>query len=404
MSKKEWDLGQKGSSLKKQKERAVLVGLAYGQQTETRLREYLDELKLLADTAGAETIKIFTQNLSQPDSRTFIGKGKAEEIEGYVKSHNIDLVIFDDDLSGKQTNILESIMKCKIVDRSSLILDIFAERAQTAQAKTQVELAQVQYLLPRLKGLWTHLERQQGGIGMRGPGEKEIETDRRIIDKKIKLLKENLAMIDRQSAIRRKNRSNVIRVSLVGYTNVGKSTIMNLLTDAEVLVENKLFATLDTTVRKINLEGTNFLLSDTVGFIRKLPHHLVESFKSTLDEVRESDLLLIVTDLSHPQMEDQLVTVLKTLNDLGAAEIPTMIVGNKLDKYREVTFDDYVLPEEKNEIMAEHLEHLRNQFEYPWVMISAASGENIPQFKEELAQMVRTLQQQKFAHHFNQEK
>lgn len=399
MSKKEWDLGQKSNSLKKARERAVLVGLAYGQQTEAKLREYLSELQLLAETAGADTIKIFTQNASNPDSRTFIGKGKAEEVEAYVKSHDIDLVIFDDDLTGKQTNILESMMKCKIVDRSSLILDIFAERAQTAQAKTQVELAQVQYLLPRLKGLWTHLERQQGGIGMRGPGEKEIETDRRIIDKKIKLLKEKLELIDKQSVNRRKNRSSTIRASLVGYTNVGKSTIMNLLTDAEVLVENKLFATLDTTVRKINLNGINFLLSDTVGFIRKLPHHLVESFKSTLDEVRESDLLIIVTDLSHPQMEDHLVTVLQTLNELGAAEIPTLIVGNKLDQYKKVVFDDYVLPEEKKEIMAEQFEHLQNRFDYSWIMISAASGENVPEFKKILSQMVDSLSRKKFAHY-----
>ncbi|HNU17755.1 MAG TPA: GTPase HflX, partial [Saprospiraceae bacterium] len=334
----EWNIGQKSSGLVRQKERAVLVGLVYGLQTEDKLNDYLDELAFLAETAGAETIKRFTQKLPHPDNRTFVGKGKAEEIRNYIEDHDIDLVIFDDDLTGKQVNILEAMFKRKIVDRSTLILDIFAERAQTAQAKTQVELAQMQYLLPRLRGLWTHLERQQGGIGMRGPGEKEIETDRRIVNEKIKLLKDKLAVIDRQNTTQRKNRSNTVRVALVGYTNVGKSTLLNALSGADAFVENKLFATLDTTVRKVTLNKIPFLLSDTVGFIRKLPHHLVESFKSTLDEARESDFLLHVVDLSHPGMEDQLITVQKTLHDLGAQDIPTLIVGNKIDAYKKNLF------------------------------------------------------------------
>lgn len=399
----EWNIGQKSSGLVRQKERAVLVGLVYGLQTEDKLNDYLDELAFLAETAGAETIKRFTQKLPHPDNRTFVGKGKAEEIRNYIEDHDIDLVIFDDDLTGKQVNILEAMFKRKIVDRSTLILDIFAERAQTAQAKTQVELAQMQYLLPRLRGLWTHLERQQGGIGMRGPGEKEIETDRRIVNEKIKLLKDKLAVIDRQNTTQRKNRSNTVRVALVGYTNVGKSTLLNALSGADAFVENKLFATLDTTVRKVTLNKIPFLLSDTVGFIRKLPHHLVESFKSTLDEARESDFLLHVVDLSHPGMEDQLITVQKTLHDLGAQDIPTLIVGNKIDAYKKNLFDDFLSNAEKKEILAEQLEHFQRNFPQPWIFISAYTGENLDALKSLLADKVKEIYETKFPHQFHKE-
>jgi len=398
----DWNVGQKSTGLLKETERAVIVGLIHGMQTEEQLEDYLDELAFLAETAGATTIKRFKQKLPHPDSRTFIGKGKAEEIKEYVSEHDIDLIIFDDDLTGKQVNTLEGMFKRKIVDRSTLILDIFAERAQTAQAKTQVELAQMQYLLPRLKGLWTHLERQQGGIGMRGPGEKEIETDRRIVNDKIKLLKDKLAVIDRQNVTQRKNRSNTVRVALVGYTNVGKSTIMNALSDADVFVENKLFATLDTTVRKITLNKIHFLLSDTVGFIRKLPHHLIESFKSTLDEVRESDLLLHVVDLSNKNMEDQLVTVQHTLNQLGADNIPTIIVGNKLDAYRQQLFDDFLSQTEKQEILAEQIEHFKSNFDHPWIFISAATGENMDEFKDVIYERIKMISNQKFPYQQNQ--
>ncbi len=399
----EWNIGQKSSGLIREKEKAILVGLVYGLQTEDKLNDYLEELAFLAETAGAETVRRFTQKLPHPDNRTFIGKGKAEEIKHYIENHDVDLVIFDDDLTGKQVNILEAMFKRKIVDRSTLILDIFAERAQTAQAKTQVELAQMQYLLPRLRGLWTHLERQQGGIGMRGPGEKEIETDRRIVNDKIKLLKDKLAVIDRQNITQRKNRSNTVRLALVGYTNVGKSTLLNALSGAETFVENKLFATLDTTVRKVTLNKIPFLLSDTVGFIRKLPHHLVESFKSTLDEVRESDFLLHVVDLSHPGMEDQLITVQKTLHDLGAQDIPGIIVGNKIDAYKKSLFDDFLTNTEKKEILAEQLEHFQRNFPQPWIFISATTGENMDALKEVLSEKVREIAEIKFPHQFHGE-
>ncbi|MCL4164068.1 UNVERIFIED_CONTAM: hypothetical protein GTU68_017914, partial [Idotea baltica] len=298
-----------------------------------QITEYLDELEFLALTAGAKTVKRYIQKLDHPDKRTYVGKGKIEEIAEYVEEiEDINLIIFDDDLTGKQTSILEELIKVKIIDRSSLILDIFASRAQTAQAKTQVELAQMQYLLPRLRGLWTHLERQRGGIGMRGPGEMEIETDRRIVRDKISLLKKKLIKIDQQASTQRKNRGELIRVALVGYTNVGKSTLMNMLSKSDVFAENKLFATLDTTVRKIVLDRMPFLLSDTVGFIRKLPHHLIESFKSTLDEVKESDILLHVVDISHPQYEDHIETVNNTLIELGATDKPIVMVFNKIDR------------------------------------------------------------------------
>lgn len=377
---KGWNLGEKKkfqANTEENLERAVLVGLIQKDQTEELITEYLDELEFLALTAGATTVKKFTQKLSHPDSRTFIGKGKLEEIQEYVETHDIDLVIFDDDLSGKQTNILEETLKRKIVDRSTLILDIFAARAQTAQAKTQVELAQMQYLLPRLRGLWTHLERQRGGIGMRGPGEKEIETDRRIVRDKIALLKKKLEKIDVQNQTQRQNRGEMVRVALVGYTNVGKSTLMNLLSKSEVFAENKLFATLDTTTRKVVWDGMPFLLSDTVGFIRKLPHHLVESFKSTLDETREADILLHVVDIAHPQFEDQIKTVNATLKDIGAGEKTTLFIFNKIDLYREKYFDPYLDKGTAEEILTELSSNLKNQFEHDNVFVSAIERENI---------------------------
>ncbi len=385
----QWNLNKKssaGPSL--QKEYCVLVGLVTQEQTESLVREYLDELEFLAQTAGAETLKVFIQK-QNPDPRTFIGKGKMEEIARYIESHpEITLAVFDDDLSGKQINILEENLKVKIVDRSTLILDIFASRAQTAQAKTQVELAQTQYLLPRLRGMWTHLERQKGGIGMRGPGEQEIETDRRIVRDKIALLKERLAKIDKQAQTQRKTRGELIRVALVGYTNVGKSTLMNLLSKSEVLAENKLFATLDTTVRKVVLGSMPFLLSDTVGFIRKLPHHLIESFKSTLDEVVESDILLHVVDLAHPQFMDHIRTVNNTLKELKADNKPTLLIFNKVDLYRDKNFDKYLDENTRNEIMDELKTNLKNSFEYDNIFISAITKENIAELRDKLSDMI----------------
>jgi len=387
----EWNVGSSDKKgLKQQTEYAVLVGLVTRIETEEQVQEYLDELEFLALTAGAVSVKRYIQKLPHPDTKTFIGKGKLEEIKTFVdEREEINMVIFDDDLSGKQVSILESTLKVKIVDRSSLILDIFASRAQTAQAKTQVELAQMQYLLPRLRGLWTHLERQRGGIGMRGPGEKEIETDRRIVRDKISLLKKKLEKIDQQNMTRRKNRGNMIRVALVGYTNVGKSTIMNMLSKSDVFAENKLFATLDTTVRKVVLERMPFLLSDTVGFIRKLPTHLIESFKSTLDEVLESDILLHVVDISHPQHEDQIRTVNNTLKELGAIEKPTLFVFNKIDRYRELYYDQLMDEEAKQEIEYTLQASLRHQFEHDNIMVSALTKENINELRDRLTQMVR---------------
>lgn len=374
-----------------EREKAVLVGVITSMQSEAQVNEYLDELEFLADTAGATTMRRYTQKLPQPDSRTFIGKGKLEEIAEYVELKEIDLVIFDDDLTGKQVNLLETALKVKIVDRSTLILDIFANRAQTAQAKTQVELAQMQYLLPRLRGLWTHLERQRGGIGMRGPGEKEIETDRRIVRDKISLLKKDLEKIERQNQTQRKNRGAMVRVALVGYTNVGKSTLMNLLSKSEVFAENKLFATLDTTVRKVVWDAMPFLLSDTVGFIRKLPHHLVESFKSTLDEVRESDLLIHVIDIAHPQYEDQLKTVTQTLNELKVGEKDIYYVFNKLDAYRDTYFDERLEEETKDEIESELLQSLISQHGDRIALVSATTGEGINELRERLAKEIKEI-------------
>ena len=395
----EWNLGDKGPKLvKRELEKAILVSVITPNITDERAEEYLAELDFLARTAGAQVVKTFTQRMPQINSHTFIGSGKAEEIALFVEENEIELVIFDDDLSAKQANTLEALMKVKILDRTTLILDIFAERAQTAQAKTQVELAQMQYLLPRLRGMWTHLERQRGGIGMRGPGEKEIETDRRIVRDKIALLKEKLSKIDQQAQTQRKNRGELIRVALVGYTNVGKSTLLNAISKAEVLAENKLFATLDTTVRKVVLQAMPFLLSDTVGFIRKLPTHLVESFKSTLDEVRESDLLLHVIDLSHPQMEDQMKVVTKTLMDIGAGDKPVLYVFNKLDAYRNRFFDAYLKEEEKAVLEAEMRQHWLEQSNGRAVFTTATDKENFDELRDMLYKLVHDLYVERYPH------
>jgi GTP-binding protein HflX len=391
MQQNNWNLGEKERrGLKKTTEYAVLVGLVYQLQTEEMVEEYLDELEFLALTAGARSLKRFIQKLPHPDSRTFVGKGKLEEIQEYVEQNeDISMVIFDDDLTGKQVSILEETLKVKIIDRSTLILDIFASRAQTAQAKTQVELAQMQYLLPRLRGLWTHLERQRGGIGMRGPGEKEIETDRRIVRDKISLLKKKLEKIDQQNQTQRKRREEMVRVALVGYTNVGKSTLMNQLSKSEVFAENKLFATLDTTVRKVVFGRMPFLLSDTVGFIRKLPHHLIESFKSTLDEVRESDVLLHVVDIAHPQHEDHIRTVNDTLKDMDALDKPTLLVFNKIDLYREKYYDDLLDEEAQKEVEEGLKGSLSHTFESELIFISAQTKENMDELRERLKAIVK---------------
>ncbi|MBK8045443.1 MAG: GTPase HflX [Haliscomenobacter sp.] len=399
---KTWNLGVNHNTpgTKAQEEFAVLVGLVGKNQTEELVEEYLDELEFLALTAGAKSLRRFVQKLSHPDSRTFIGKGKLEEIQAFIEREEaVTMVIFDDDLTGKQVNILEEALKVKIIDRSSLILDIFARRAQTAQAKTQVELAQLQYLLPRLRGLWTHLERQRGGIGMRGPGEMEIETDRRIVRDKVSFLKEKLKKIDQQSTTQRKNRGELIRVSLVGYTNVGKSTLMNLLSKSDVFAENKLFATLDTTVRKVVWENVPFLLSDTVGFIRKLPHHLIESFKSTLDEVRESDILLHVVDIAHPQHEDHIRTVNQTLQELGAMDKPTLFVFNKIDLYRTRNYDPYIDEEAKAEIEESLQGNLHHLFDYDNVLVSAVTKENIDALRAKVLLLVKDLYQIRYPYH-----
>lgn len=372
-------------------DRAVLVGLIQKDQTEAQANEYLDELAFLADTAGASAVKRFTQKLPHPDSRTFVGKGKLEEIRQYVQQHGIPLVIFDDELSGSQISNIEKELKVKTIDRSDLILDIFAGRARTAQARVQVELAQYQYLLPRLKGLWKHLERQGGGIGTRGPGETEIETDRRIVKDKISLLRKRLSEIDKQSFTQRKERGEMIRVALVGYTNVGKSTLMNLLSKSDVFAENKLFATLDTTTRKVVLENTPFLLSDTVGFIRKLPHHLVESFKSTLDEVREADILLHVVDISHPKYEEQMGVVNKTLQELKAFDKPILVVFNKMDRYEAEFFDPWLAEEVKEELLRDLRQRWEEATQQQCVFISATERENIDALRTLVIEKVRDM-------------
>jgi GTP-binding protein HflX len=372
-------------------ERAVLVGLVHKDQTEQQVQEYLDELAFLAETAGAVTVKRFTQKLPHPDSRTFVGKGKLEEIRLYIQGKNIGIVIFDDELTGAQINNIEKALEVKTIDRSDLILDIFARRAKTAQAKAQVELAQYQYILPRLRGMWKHLERLGGGIGTRGPGESEIETDRRIVRDKISLLRKRLAEIDKQAYTQRKDRGEFIRVALVGYTNVGKSTLMTLLSKSDVFAENKLFATLDTTTRKVVFENTPFLLSDTVGFIRKLPHHLVESFKSTLDEVREADILLHVVDISHPAYEDQLGVVNKTLQEIGAFDKPTLTIFNKMDLYEEHTFDEWLEESTKKEILEDLRERWNNETNGNAIFISAIERRNLDQLRAGILEKVRQM-------------
>ena len=375
-----------------EQENAVLVGLVYKEQTEQQLNEYLDELTFLAETAGAVTIRRFIQKLPHPDSKTFVGKGKLEEIKNFIQlKGNIHMVIFDDELTGSQIQNIEKELEVKIIDRSDLILDIFARRAKTAQAKTQVELAQYQYILPRLKGMWKHLERQGGGVGTRGPGETEIETDRRIVKDKISLLRKRLLEIDKQAFTQRKDRGEFIRVALVGYTNVGKSTLMNVLSKSDVFAENKLFATLDTTTRKVVFEQTPFLLSDTVGFIRKLPHHLVESFKSTLDEVREADILLHVVDISHQQYEEQLNVVNKTLAELGVSEKPTVTIFNKLDKYEEQVFDQWLEEDVKKEILNDLKQRWQNETKDNCVFVSATEKTNMDGLRQTILNKVREM-------------
>ena len=370
---------------------AVFVAILFQRQREEQVREYLDELKFLAETAGIRGDKCFIQRLDKSNSRTYIGSGKVQEIADYVSQNEIDYVIFDEELTPSQMRNLEKDFKTSVIDRTGLILDIFADRARTAYAKTQVELAQYQYLLPRLTGMWTHLERQRGGIGVRGPGESQLETDRRIVLDKIKKLKLQLSKIDRQMSSQRGNRGNIKRVALVGYTNVGKSTIMNMLAKSDVFAENKLFATLDTTVRKVVIDNTPFLLSDTVGFIRKLPTQLVESFKSTLDEVREADILIHVVDISHPGFEDQIRVVNNTLLEIGVKDKPCYMVFNKIDAYKHEEYDDFSLEEKQPRHYT--LDELRNSWmsreNTPCIFISAKEHTNIDEFRQELVNLIR---------------
>ncbi len=374
-----------------QEEKAVLVGLVTKDQKEVQVLEYLDELAFLAETAGAITLKRFIQKLAHPDSKTYIGKGKLEEIRNYIQGKEVGLIIFDDELSGAQLSNIEKVIGVKTIDRSDLILDIFASRAKTAQAKAQVELAQYQYILPRLRGMWKHLERLGGGIGTRGPGESEIETDRRIVREKISLLRRRLAEIDKQAFTQRKDRGELIRVALVGYTNVGKSTLMTLLSKSEVFAENKLFATLDTTTRKIVWENTPFLLSDTVGFIRKLPHHLVESFKSTLDEVKESDILLHVVDISHPQYEEQINVVKTTLMEMNCHDKPMITIFNKMDQYEKNSYDEWLEPQVKEEMLQDLKDRWENETNHGCVFISATERKNIDQLRTTIMGKVKEM-------------
>ncbi len=382
-------------------EKVALVGLISGKDDESRILEYLDELAFLVETAGGVPQKRFTQRLDRPDSKTFIGSGKLNEIAEYVKAAEIDIVVFDDELTGSQHKNIEKVLECRVLDRNNLILDIFAHRARTAHAKTQVELAQYEYLLPRLTRLWTHLERQQGGIGMRGPGETEIETDRRIIRDKIALLKEKLELIDKQMVTQRKNRGSMIRVALVGYTNVGKSTIMNQLSKSDVFAENKLFATLDTTVRKVVIDNLPFLLSDTVGFIRKLPHSLVESFKSTLDEVREADLLLHIVDISHSDFEAQINVVNQTLAEIEAGNKPTILIFNKIDAYTfvEKEVDDLTEPTDENTTLDELKKSWMAKVNSPSIFISAIEKDNWESLRKMLYDEVKRLHILRYPYH-----
>ena len=375
-------------------EKVVLVGVITATQNEEKAHEYLDELEFLTYTAGGEVIKRFTQRLDTPNPKTFIGTGKMEELTQFVEENEIGTVIFDDELTPAQQNNIEKILRIKILDRTTLILDIFAQRAQTSYARTQVELAQYQYLLPRLTGLWTHLERQRGGIGMRGPGETEIETDRRIVRDRIALLKKKLETIDRQMATQRSNRGALVRVALIGYTNVGKSTLMNLISKSEVFAENKLFATLDTTVRKVVIGNLPFLLSDTVGFIRKLPTQLIESFKSTLDEVRDADLLLHVVDISHPNFEEHIASVNQILGEIQSINKPTIMVFNKIDAYTHQTIDQDDLMTEKTSrhfTLEEWKQTWMNRMNGDAIFISAVNKENIQEFREKVYKKVREI-------------
>jgi GTP-binding protein HflX len=385
-------------------EKTVLIGVITRNQNKEKSREYLDELEFLAYTAGGEVLKRFTQKLDIPHPKTFIGKGKMEDVERFIKENDIGTAIFDDELSPAQERNISKILDCKVLDRTNLILDIFAKRAQTSYARTQVELAQCEYLLPRLKGMWTHLERQKGGIGMRGPGETEIETDRRIVRDKIALLKDKIKIIDKQMAVQRGNRGKMVRVALVGYTNVGKSTLMNVISKSKVFAENKLFATLDTTVRKVVIKNLPFLMTDTVGFIRKLPTQLIDSFKSTLDEVREADLLLHIIDISHLNFEDQIESVNKTLDEINSSDKPTIMVFNKIDAYKPEPFDDddliavrtkanYTLEEWKNTWMSK----IGNNA----LFISALKKENLEYFKKRVYNEVRQIHITRFPYnHF----
>ena len=381
-----------------QYEKAVLVGLVTQNQDEEKLKEYMDELEFLAFTAGATVEQRFVQKLTQPDSKTFVGSGKAQEIKEFVNANGINTIIFDDELSPSQLKNLEKEIEVKILDRTNLILDIFAQRAQTSYARTQVELAQYQYLLPRLTKMWSHLDKQKGGIGMRGPGETEIETDRRIIRDRITLLKEKLKVIDRQMATQRNNRGKMVRVALVGYTNVGKSTLMNAISKSEVFAENKLFATLDTTVRKVVIGNLPFLLTDTVGFIRKLPTQLVESFKSTLDEVREADLLIHVVDISHEGFEDQLNSVNQTLEEIGASQKPMIMIFNKIDdfSYEKKDEDDLSPETRKNISLEEWKKTWMAKSKYPTVFISALKKENFPEMKKMIYDEVQRIHISRF--------
>jgi GTPase len=378
-------------TIEKKDETAILVGIITQEQDEAKVEEYLDELAFLALTAGAIEHARFTQKISSPNPKTFVGTGKLEDIAAYVKTHDIQMVIFDDELSPSQLRNVEKVLNTKILDRSNLILDIFAKRARTAEARTQVELAQYEYLLPRLTRMWTHLSRQKGGIGMRGPGETEIETDRRIIRDKIALLKEKLKKIDKQKATQRKGREQMIRAALVGYTNVGKSTLMNLLTKSDVFAENKLFATLDTTVRKVVVGNLPFLLTDTVGFIRKLPHHLVDSFKSTLDEVREADVLIHIVDISHPNFEDHINTVKETLKDLNALDKSTIMIFNKIDAFTYVKKDeDDLTPKTReNYSLEELMKTWMAKENYPCIFISAHEKININGLRDLLYKTIK---------------
>lgn len=380
------------------REKAVLIGVINQTQSEEKIQEYLDELEFLADTAGADSVKRFTQKLEKPNPKTFLGTGKIHDIAFFIKENKIDLAIFDDELSASQLKNVEKILDCKVLDRTNLILDIFASRAQTSYARTQVELAQYQYLLPRLTNLWTHLSKQKGGIGMKGPGETEIETDRRIIRDKISLLKKKLKQIDKQMATQRSNRGAMVRAALVGYTNVGKSTLMNLMSKSEVFAENKLFATLDTTVRKVVIKNLPFLLSDTVGFIRKLPTQLVESFKSTLDEVREADVLLHVVDISHPNFEEHIETVNRTVAEIDNSEKPTIIIFNKIDAYTHEERDEFDLEPKtsKNYSLEDWKKTYLSRNRTNVIFISAAKKQNIDELRDRLYETIAEIHAERF--------